>query len=174
MIDGSILWLAEANRTTISNLRKEAEKNGVDGSRLIFATRLTLKEDHLNRIRVADLFLDTLPYNAHTTCSDALKMGLPVITYIGDSYASRVAASLLNAVDLPELITNSSQEYESLAIDLAQNKDKLSAIKDKLVSNLSISSLNDTPLFTKNLEKAYLEIYKRHQLKIEPEHIFID
>ena len=174
MIDGSILWLAEANSTTISNLRKEAEKNGVDGNRLIFATRLPLKEDHLNRIRVADLFLDTLPYNAHTTCSDALKMGLPVITCIGDSYASRVAASLLNAVDLPELITNSSQEYESLAIDLAQNKDKLNVIKDKLVSNLTSTPLNDTSLFTKNLEKAYLEIYKRHQLKIEPEHIFID
>ena len=96
-VEGSVLWLSDGNNTGISNLKNEAEKRGIDSKRLIFAPRLDLREDHLNRIRLSDLFLDTLPYNAHATTSDALQVGLPVLTRIGESFASRVAASLINS-----------------------------------------------------------------------------
>jgi predicted O-linked N-acetylglucosamine transferase (SPINDLY family) len=130
-------------------------------------------EEHLNRIKQADLFIDTLPYNAHTTTSDALRMGLPVLTCIGNSFASRVAASLLNAVNLPELITTNQEQYESLAIELATNPEKLKIIKDKLVSNLSIAPLYNTPLFTRHLESAYSMMYDRYQRGLDPVHIYV-
>jgi predicted O-linked N-acetylglucosamine transferase (SPINDLY family) len=131
-------------------------------------------EDHLNRIQLADLFIDTLPYNAHTTASDALRMGLPVLTCIGSSFASRVAASLLNAVNLPELITTTQEQYESLAIELATKPDKLKIIKDKLAKNLPTAPLYDTPLFTRHLESAYLTMYDRYQQGLEPDHIYVE
>ena len=131
-------------------------------------------EDHLNRIRLADLFIDTLPYNAHTTTSDALRMGLPVLTLIGHSFVSRVAASLLNAVNLPELITTSQEQYESLAIELATHPEKLKTIKDKLVNNLPTAPLYNTPLFTKHLESAYMAMYDRYQNGLDPEHIYVE
>jgi predicted O-linked N-acetylglucosamine transferase (SPINDLY family) len=170
-VDGSVLWLASGNKTGISNLRKEAEKNNIDGSRLIFATRLDLREDHLSRIKLADLFLDTLPYNAHATTSDALQVGLPVLTCVGESFASRVAASLINSVNLPELITNNHEEYEKLAIELATKPEKLKNIKEKLDSNLTSSPLYDTPLYVKQLEMAFEEMYERYQKKLKVEHI---
>ena len=131
-------------------------------------------EEHLTRIQQADLFIDTLPYNAHTTTSDALRMGLPVLTCIGRSFASRVAASLLNAVNLPELITTNQEQYESLAIELATNPEKLKIIKDKLVNNLATAPLYNTPLFTRHLESAYVEMYDRYQNGLEPDHIYVE
>ena len=130
-------------------------------------------EEHLNRIKQADLFIDTLPCNAHTTASDALRMGLPVLTCIGSSFASRVAASLLKAINLPELITTTQEQYESLAIELATNPEKIKIIKDKLVGNLATSALYNTPLFTKHLESAYLKMYDRYQQGLDPDHIYV-
>ena len=148
-------------------------KYGVDEDRLIFAPHMPV-EDHLNRICLADLFLDTLPYNAHTTSSDALRVGVPVLTCLGESFASRVAGSLLNAINLPELITNTPEEYEALAIELATNSDKLKLIKDKLASNLSTAPLFDTKRFTKNIESAYTQMYERSQKGLEPAHIYVE
>jgi len=172
-VDESVLWLFESNINSANNLKKEAMKFGVNEDRLIFASHMPV-EEHLNRIRLADLFLDTLPYNAHTTSSDALRMGVPVLTCLGESFASRVAGSLLKAVNLPELITNSLEEYESLAIELATNPDKLKAIKDKLASNLTTAPLFDTKRFTKNLESAYTKMYERSQKGLEPDHIYVE
>jgi len=172
-IDGSVLWLSEANITIINNLKKQAERSGIDTNRLIFAPRLKFKEDHFNRIKLADLFIDTLPYNAHTTCSDALRMGVPVLTCIGKSFASRVAASLLNAVNLPELVATSREQYESIAIKLASDPEKLKLIKEKLASNLSTTPLYDSPLFTKNLESAYKTMYDSYQKGLKPDHIYV-
>ena len=129
--------------------------------------------EHLARHRQADLFLDTLPYNAHTTSSDALWAGLPVLTLLGSTFSGRVSASLLSAIDLPELITNTQEEYEALAIELATNPQKLADIKLKLSNNRLTTPLFDTPLFTKNLEAAYIKMYERYQDALEPEHISI-
>jgi predicted O-linked N-acetylglucosamine transferase (SPINDLY family) len=127
----------------------------------------------LARHQLADLFLDTLPYNAHTTASDALWAGLPVLTRIGNAFAGRVAASLLNAIDLPELITHSAEEYETLAIKLALNPGELKAIKEKLAGNRLTSPLFDTPLYTKHLEAAYQAMYQRYQAGLPPHDIEI-
>jgi predicted O-linked N-acetylglucosamine transferase (SPINDLY family) len=172
-VEGSILWLFESNSSAVNNLRKEAIRFGINEDRLIFAKHLPVA-DHLNRIQLADLFLDTLPYNAHTTTSDALRMGLPVLTCMGHSFASRVAASLLNAVNLPELITTTQEQYESLAIELAMHPEKLKTIKDKLITNLPTAPLYDTPLFTKHLESAYLTMVDRYQQGLDPEHIYVE
>ena len=171
-VEDSVLWLFEDNSTTIENLRKEAVKLDINEDRLIFAKHMPV-EEHLNRLQLANLFLDTLPYNAHTTTSDALRMGLPVLTCIGHSFASRVAASLLNAVNLPELITNTPEEYEALAIDLASHQEKLKLIKAKLAANLATTPLYNTPLFTKHLESAYLTMHDRYQNGLAPEHIYV-
>jgi len=172
-VEGSVLWLTDGNSTANINLQKEAKKNGVDENRLIFAPRLDSMKDHLNRIQLSDLFIDTLPYNAHATSSDALRMGLPVLTCVGNSFASRVAASLLNAVNLPELITTTQEQYESLAIQLATHPEKLKIIKDKLVNNLPTAPLYDTPLFTQQLESAYLTMYERYQQGLDPDYIYV-
>jgi len=171
-VEGSILWLFQDNPWAEENLKKEAEKQGIAPGRLVFAERLPLPE-HLARHRQADLFLDTLPYNAHTTTSDALWAGLPVLTLAGQSFAGRVAASLLNAIGLPELITSSQEEYEALAIELALNPKKLADIKLNLARNRLTAPLFDTPLFAKNLETAYIKMVDRYQADLEPEHIFI-
>jgi predicted O-linked N-acetylglucosamine transferase (SPINDLY family) len=172
-VDDGVLWLFENNKDTAKNLKKEAMKFGINEDRLIFATHMPV-EEHLNRIKQADLFIDTLPYNAHTTTSDALRIGLPVLTCIGNSFACRVAASLLNAINLPELITTTQEEYESLAIELATNPEKLKIIKDKLVNNLPTAPLYDTPLFTQHLESAYLTMYDRYQQGLDPDHIYVE
>jgi predicted O-linked N-acetylglucosamine transferase (SPINDLY family) len=131
-------------------------------------------DEHLARHKLADLFIDTLPYNAHTTTSDALWAGLPVLTCMGESFASRVAGSLLNAIDLPELITHSQQAYEAKAIELASNPIQLQAIKDKLAANKLTQPLFDTKLFTKHLEAAYTSMLQRHQSGLPPDHIYIN
>ena len=173
-VEGSVLWMSEADSAIISNLKQQAIRNGVEGNRLIFAPRLASKEDHLSRMQLADLFIDTLPYNAHTTCSDALRIGVPVITCIGKSFTSRVAASLLKAVSLPELITTSLEHYESLAIKLATNPEEFKSLKDKLVNNLPTSSLFNTQLFTKYLESTYTEMYEKYIKDIDPEDIYLE
>jgi predicted O-linked N-acetylglucosamine transferase (SPINDLY family) len=167
-----VLLIYADNDTAQINLTKEITARGIDPNRLILGKRLS-KSEYLARYRVADLFLDTQPYNAGTTASDALRMGLPVLTCIGNSFSSRVAASLLNAVNLPELITTTKEEYESLAIELATDPEKLKIIKDKLVSNLSTAPLYDTKLFTKNLESAYSIMYDRYQQGLDPDHIYV-
>jgi predicted O-linked N-acetylglucosamine transferase (SPINDLY family) len=171
-VEDSVLWLLEDNPKAAINLRKEAVARGVDAERLIFAKRLPLSE-HLARHRVADLFLDTLPCNAHTTASDALWAGLPVLTCLGETFAGRVAASLLNAIRLPELITATLEDYEQLAVKLATHPEKLATIKRRLAENRSTTPLFDTKLFTKHIEAAYIAMYERHQAGLPPEHIFI-
>ena len=161
----SILWLLDDNFYSNKNLLFEAEKRGVSKSRIIFAKRVPL-EDHLERIKFGDLFLDTFPYTAHTTCSDALRVGLPVLTLKGNSFASRVASSLLKTINLDELISKNLEEYEFIANKFATNCDYLRKIKNKLEENLSKTPLYDSQLFTENLELAYKKIfenYKNHQ-----------
>ena len=154
------------------NLRSEATARGVDAERLIFAPRLPLPE-HQARLRLADLFLDTLPYNAGATASDALWAGLLVLTRIGDTLAGRMAASLLNAIGMAELVTTTPQEYETVAVRLATHPNQLAKIKRKLADNRLTTPLFDTKLYTKHIEAAYAAIYERHQAGLAPEHIYI-
>ena len=151
-VGGSLLWLLDGPHA--DNLRAEAKARGVDPARLIFAPKLP-PEQHLARQQLADLFLDTLPYNAHTTCSDALWAGLPVVTCYGKAFPGRVASSLLKAIDLPELVTESPQLYEALALELAQNPALLKATKEKLARNRTTTPLFDSERFRKNIETAY-------------------
>ena len=171
-VERSVLWLLEDNEPAAMNLRKEALARGVNADRLIFAKRMSLPE-HLARHASADLFLDTQPYNAHTTASDALWTGLPVLTCIGETFAGRVAASLLNAIRLPELITTSLEDYEQMAVDLATHPEKLTAIKGKLAEHRLTTSLFDIKLFTRHIEAAYEAMYERHQAGLAPDHIVI-
>ena len=172
-VEGGLLWLLEDSPVVSNNLRREAELRGVDGARLIFAKRMALP-DHLARHRLAGLFLDTLPYNAHTTASDALWAGLPVLTQMGDAFAGRVAASLLTAVGLPELIATSTSDYETCAIRLATDPEALALIQQRLVDTRLTSQLFDTKLFVRHLEAAYGVMHERHHAGLGPEHIFVD
>jgi len=151
---GSVLWLLQSNDLAAANLRREAQARGVAPERLIFAPRLPLAE-HLARQQQADLLLDTLPYNAHTTASDALWMGVPVVTCIGETFAGRVAASLLHAVGLPELVTQSLDDYVALALKLAREPATWQEFKDKLIANRATAPLFDTECFTRDLEAQY-------------------
>jgi predicted O-linked N-acetylglucosamine transferase (SPINDLY family) len=163
----SVLWLFDGNSPSAAqlcrdNLRREAESRGVAATRLVFAERAPMA-DHLARHRLADLFLDTLPYNAHTTASDALWAGLPVLTRLGETFAGRVAASLLRAVGLEELITHSPEEYEALALKLARDASYLASIKDKLARNRTTAPLFDTARATRRIEAAYTMMWQRYQ-----------
>jgi predicted O-linked N-acetylglucosamine transferase (SPINDLY family) len=160
-VAGSVLWLSGDNATASNNLKTAAEQFGIDPERLIFATRMELPEQHLARLKLADLFLDTFPYNAHATASDALWAGLPLLTYPGESYASRVSASLLSAIQLPELIAVSQAEYKSLAIELAVKPEKLADIKTRLAQNRLTTPLFDTQRYTIHLEAAYSRMHQR-------------
>jgi len=171
-VPGSVLFLYADNNWAEENLKKEAETRGVSQSRLVFGTRIN-RSEYLARFRVADLFLDTSPYNAGTTASDALWVGVPVLTCIGESFASRVAASLLNAIDLPELITTSQAQYEAAAIELATNPTKLMNIKNKLQRNRLTKPLFDTKSFTNHIEIAYTQMYERFQNNFPLNHIYI-
>lgn len=171
-VEGSVLWLFEDSATVVSNLIKEATLRGIDGKRLIFAKRLPLPE-YLARYRTADLFLDTLPYNAGTTASDALWAGLPVLTRLGDTFAGRMAASLLNAIHLPELITYTQEEYEALAITLATHPNKLLNIKQRLAKNRLTTPLFDIQQFTQHIEAAYTKMHERYQANLMPDHLNI-
>jgi protein O-GlcNAc transferase len=170
-VEGSVLWLTRDNPSATDNLRKEAALAGVDPDRLVFASRLPSSADHLARHRLADLFLDTLPYNAHTTASDALWAGLPVLTQIGETFAGRVAASLLTAIGLSELIARTPEEFESIAIELASRPAALAAIKAKLAQHRSAQPLFDTKSYTRHIESAYATMVERHQKGLPPDHI---
>ena len=172
-VNGSVLIIYTANESAKTNLTKEIVLRGVDSSRLIFGKRLP-KLEYLARYRVADLFLDTFPYNAGATASDALRMGLPVLTCMGNSFVSREAASVINAINLPELITTTQEQYESFAIELATKPEKLKKIKDKLVNNLPTAPLYNTPLFARHLESAYLTMYEKYQQGLDPDHIYVE
>jgi predicted O-linked N-acetylglucosamine transferase (SPINDLY family) len=171
-VERSVLWLLESSEIAAANLRNEANGRGIDPSRLVFAPRVPLP-DHLARYRLADLFLDTMPYNAHTTASDALWAGLPVVTRTGDVFAARVAASLLSAVGLPELITTTAEDYEALAVELAKDPAKLACLKRKLANNRLTTALFDTDLYAQHIEMAYTILYERHRSDLPPDHIFV-
>jgi len=166
-IDGSVLWLLGDDGNRERNLRQQAENRGISSSRLVFANRLPYAR-YLARYRLADLFLDTFPFNAGTTASDALWTGLPLITYPGETFASRMAGSLLTAVGLPEMIVESASDYETLACKLASNPDRMASIKQKLAANLSSCSLFNTKLFTRHIEAAYTAAYERYQDGLPP------
>jgi predicted O-linked N-acetylglucosamine transferase (SPINDLY family) len=171
-VPGSVLWLLGDNETAQANLGREAEARGVAAARVVFAPCRPLAE-HLARLRAAGLFLDTLPYNAHTTASDALWAGVPVLTCMGESFAARVAASLLNAVGLPELITTTPEQYEQLAVALARDPQKLGPLRDKLQRNRLTAPLFDTEAFTRHLEDAYAQMHERWQAGLGPDSIVV-
>jgi predicted O-linked N-acetylglucosamine transferase (SPINDLY family) len=169
----SVLWLIDDNPIAVSNLKNFADKNRVNPDRIIFAKRTNLSE-HLARHKHADLFLDTFPYNAHTTASDSLWAGLPVLTCKGNSFASRVAASLLNSCGLSDFITNTFDEYESKAIELSNNPELILKAKNHLNLNKFILPLFDAKLYVKNIETAYTLIYENYLNGISPNHIYVD
>jgi predicted O-linked N-acetylglucosamine transferase (SPINDLY family) len=165
----SVLWLSGAQATAQANLRREAEKCGVASQRLIFAPRTPEMADHLARQRQADLFLDTLPYNAHTTSADALWAGVPVVTCLGSAFAGRVAASLLRAVGLHDLVTESLEDYEALARRIAADPALCAALKGKLAGNRNVFPLFDTDRFTRNIEAAFSAMWERRQRGESPQ-----
>jgi predicted O-linked N-acetylglucosamine transferase (SPINDLY family) len=171
-VPGSVLWLLQDGGPGIANLRKEAEKRGVAGERIVFAKRLG-PGDHLARHRNADLFVDTFCYNAHTTATDALRGGLPIVTMLGATFAARVAASLLTAIGLTDLIAHSPEEYEEMALALARNPAKLGAIRRRLAENKATYPLLDTARFTRNIEAAYLRMMEIHERGGPPEHFSV-
>jgi predicted O-linked N-acetylglucosamine transferase (SPINDLY family) len=171
-VPDSVLWLLADNPTAVGNLWREASARGVDPRRLVFADRLDLPH-HLARHRAADLFIDTLPCNAHTTASDALWAGLPVLTCVGEALAARVAASLLTAIGLPELIASTLGQYEELAVHLATHPEQMAEIRRRLSENRLVAPLFDTPLYTRHIEAAFTLIYERYQADLPPDYLFI-
>ena len=161
-VEGSVLWLLEDNASVANNLRREAVRRNVQAERLIFARRVPMPE-HLARLRAGDLFIDTLPYNAHTTASEALWVGLPVVTCLGETFAGRVAASLLQAIGLPELIAAHRDQFEELVVELATDAQRLATIRQKLADNRLTTPLFDARLFAKHIEAAYTLIDERYQ-----------
>ncbi|MFA5958041.1 tetratricopeptide repeat protein [Hyphomicrobium sp.] len=172
-VPGSVLWLIENTRQTCENLRRQAIARGVDGARLVFAPWVQ-QAAHLARLRNADIFLDTLPYNAHTTASDALWSGIAVVTCNGNSFASRVGSSLVMAAGAPELSTSTLEEYENLAIELATNRNKLLAIKARLEASRTSSSLFDQRRLCRHVEKAYQTMQDRRQRGLPAESFRVD
>lgn len=160
-IEGSVLWLPESNPSAQRNLKREAEAAGIDAGRLIFAPHLASLEEHLARLSLADLFLDTLPCNAHSTASDALWAGLPVLTSMGSTFAGRVAASQLHALGLPELVVRSLADYEAKALFLASDAVAFADIKAKVARQRDIAPLFNTARFTRNLESAFATMRER-------------
>ncbi|NJL58353.1 MAG: hypothetical protein HC887_00595 [Desulfobacteraceae bacterium] len=155
----SVLWLLPESPLTEANLRKEAEKRGISAARLIFTRRLD-KPDHLTRHTLADLVLDTRIYNGHTTTSDALWAGVPVVAWKARIFASRVSSGLLKAVGLPQLVMQSLEEYESMAIRLSENPEELLTIRQQLAKKRLTEPLFDTPRFAKDIEQAYKAMWK--------------
>ena len=160
-VENSVLWLRKSNQISNINMKNEAQKRKVDPSRLVFADKVPMDE-HLARHRLADLFVDTFAFNAHTTATEALWAGLPLVTKLGKGFAARVAGSLLNAVGLPELITETEQDYEALILKLATNPTKLAEIKVKLANNRLTQPLFNTELYTKHLENGYQQAYQNY------------
>lgn len=172
-VPGSVLLLLGGSAAVERNLRREAHERGVAPERIVFGARLPPAE-YLARYRAADLFLDTLPYNAGTTASDALWAGLPVLTCMGDAFASRVGASVLKGIGLPELIASTRERYEDLAVELATNPERLSGIRTRLAEHIRTTPLFDTATFARRLEAAYAHMYERYHAGLAPEHIRVD
>jgi predicted O-linked N-acetylglucosamine transferase (SPINDLY family) len=168
-VEGSVLWISSPSPAGIANLRREAAARGVAPERLVFARFQEGRDDHLARHSLGDLFLDTLPYNAHSTASDALWAGLPVLTCQGESFQARVASSLLHAAGLPELVTTSLADYEQLALELARNPQQLAAMRQKLANNRQTAPLFDTARYVRDLERAYTIMWQRQQSGLPPE-----
>ena len=168
-VEGSVLWLQDTDRAAKNNLRHEAQARGISPDRLVFARTKKLLEVHLARLSLADLFLDTLPYNAHATAVDALWAGLPVLTCLGKTFPGRVATGLLRAAGIPELVTTSLAEYEALALALARDPQRLKALRERLVRNRNSEPLFDTARFARNLESIYTAMWERQQAGLAPE-----
>jgi predicted O-linked N-acetylglucosamine transferase (SPINDLY family) len=171
-VEGSVLWLMEGKGAFAQHLRQEAERQGVAGERLVFAQNRSL-DQHLARLALADLFLDSLPYNAHTTASDALWAGVPLLTCRGRAFAGRVAASLLGAIGLPELITEDWAAYEALALKLAREPDLLRGLRDRLAQNHATHPLFDTDRFRRHIESAYRQIWEIAERGEAPNHFAV-
>jgi predicted O-linked N-acetylglucosamine transferase (SPINDLY family) len=169
----SVLWVSENNASFQKNLLAEFNKLGIPEGRIIFARRIEALADHLARYRLADLFLDTSPYNAHTTAVDSLKAGTPVISLAGKTYASRAGASLLTAIGLPELITSSEEEFIKLAIRLGNDRIALSSLKETLKANYQMAPLFNSKRFCSHLENAYEEMHRKDLNNLPPVDIFI-
>jgi predicted O-linked N-acetylglucosamine transferase (SPINDLY family) len=165
----SVLWLSQANEAAVRNLRHRAEQNDIAPERLIFAPFVPRDEDHLARLALADLFLDTVPYNAHATASDALWAGVPVLTLKGPNFPGRVGASLAQAIGMPEMIAGSLEDYEAHALEFAKNPSLLAAAKSKLARNRATKPLFDTARYTSALESAYRGMWTRWQNGLVPE-----
>lgn len=168
-VEGSVLWLAQPNEVAMRNLKREAASRGIAPERIIFAPFVPKDDDHLARLSLADLFLDTLPFNAHSTACDALWAGVPVLTCLGTAFAGRVAASALTAAGLSELITHTGEEYENLALRLAREPQRLLALRAKLAANRATFPLFDTRKFTNHLETAFRIMWERRQSGLDPE-----
>lgn len=173
-VPGSVLWLPKMQDAAMDNLRREFAERGLDPARLVFAPRLERIEDHLARHRRADLFLDTLPYGAHSTALDALWAGLPMLTCVGAAFASRVGSSLLKAVGLPELVTTSLDDYEALAVKLATEPALLASIRGKLDANRSTYPLFDTDRLRRHVEAAYKTIWDVYRRGEAPRQVSIE
>jgi predicted O-linked N-acetylglucosamine transferase (SPINDLY family) len=172
-VTGSVLWLVADNLTVENNLRREAANRCIEPRRLIFAPRLQYA-DHLARLQLADLFLDTLPFNAGATASDALWTGVPVLTCAGEAFASRMAGSLLKAIGLPELITYNLEGYEALALKLATSPTMLNDIRARLAQNRHTHSLFNTDRFRRHIEAAYTTMWERYQRGEPPESFAVE
>ena len=168
----SILWLLSKNKRFIKNLKEEFEKKNINSERILFSSPISV-EEHLLRIKFADLFLDTFPYNAHTTCSESLWAGVPVLTKRGNSFHSRVASSLLKTSNLDELITHTDKDYVDKAIKIGNDKNYLKHLKDKLANSKNINPLFDSETYTKNLEQALEVVYKRYLNKKNADDIYL-
>ncbi|SPJ17804.1 conserved hypothetical protein [Burkholderiales bacterium] len=169
-VDDTVLWLFVANPQARKNILAEAQLRGIDPGRLFWASGLPLA-DHLARIQAADLFLDTLPVNAHTTASDALWAGLPVLTVLGESFASRVAASLLIAAGLPELVAADLDNYERIALELARERGRLLELRERLAASRETCALFDSARYTRDFEALIARMVERHDLRLRPEHL---
>lgn len=172
-VEGSVLWLTDGGPSATDNLRREALRRGISSDCLVFAPRVASSEEHLARFRAADLFLDTRPYNAQVTASDALWAGLPLLTWPTETWSGRVAASLLSALDLPELVVPSAAAYEALAVELATDPDRLARLREKLQRNRLTSPLFNTAQFARNLEAAFTQMHDRALAGLPPAHIHI-
>jgi predicted O-linked N-acetylglucosamine transferase (SPINDLY family) len=172
-VPGSVLWFSQTNALAADSLRRSALQQGIAGDRMIFAEHMASLPEHLARQALGDLFLDTLPYNAHATAMDALWSGLPVLTRIGDGFAGRVGASLLQTIQLPELIATTPEQYEDLAVGLARNPERLAGIRRTLEQNRIGTPLFDTRLFTRHLESAYLAVHERYRAGSSADHLSV-
>ena len=172
-VEGSVLWLSQGSEAVTRNLTAEAARRGIEAQRLVFAPRVPKVEDHLARHLLADLFLDTLPYNAHTTASDALWCRLPVLTCVGRTFAGRVAASLLSALSMPELISTSLEDYESRALHFTRQPELLTNLRKRLTLLHDTHPLFDAVVFCRHLERAYTMMRDRWERGERPEPLYV-